>query len=667
MRYRLIIYTLLLTLMAALAAITPARAQGCEYWVATTGSNSNPGTSTQPWATLDYASARVLALHGSNCTVWFKDGVYTGSASLEERFATPITFKAVTPYRAVLQSNGTVLDLNGAKNIVLDGFEIRHASPSAGPIVVYVARSGNDWAENITFRNNIFHDSYNNDLLKILDGSRYITVENNVFYNQAESEQLIDVNSVTDVTIQDNIFFNDFAGSGRVNGNDTKHYIVIKDSNEGEDGLLGSDRIHVRRNIFLNWEGGSEFFVQVGNDGKSFYEAKNVNVENNLLIGNSPHEMSAPFGVAGAMNVTFANNTIVGNLPSSSFGFRIVLKGSNPVNQNIRFYNNIWSDPTRTMGDGQFSSGEPGEVSGLVLDNNLYWNGGASIPSGEQINPMTADGHRVVSNPGLNTDQSALILPRWNGFSFLSGTGSVRQEFERLVDLYAQLPYGSPAIDKANPNLAPADDILGHYRGTSAEIGAYEYNWVGAPTFRDVPYTHWAWRYIQAIYDAGITGGCGNAPLVYCPASPVTRAQMAIFLLKGIHGSAYTPPPASGGLFGDVPRGHWAAAWIEQLADEGITSGCGSGNFCPDTIVTRDQMAIFLLRAKHGSSYTPPPASGAVFSDVSAGYWAAPWIERLAAEGITGGCTATQYCPASQVTRDQMAVFLQRTFSLPLP
>jgi hypothetical protein len=140
---------------------------------------------------------------------------------------------------------------------------------------------------------------------------------------------------------------------------------------------------------------------------------------------------------------------------------------------------------------------------------------------------------------------------------------------------------------------------------------------------------------------------------------------MAVFLLKGEHGSSYTPPlvGASTG-FNDVPVGHWAAAWIKQLAAEGITAGCGGGNFCPDTPVSRDQMAVFLLKAEHGSSYTPPAATG-VFTDVPVGYWAAAWIERLAAEGITAGCGGGNFCPATTVTRDQMAVFLVKTFALP--
>jgi len=185
-------------------------------------------------------------------------------------------------------------------------------------------------------------------------------------------------------------------------------------------------------------------------------------------------------------------------------------------------------------------------------------------------------------------------------------------------------------------------------------------------TFADVPTSYWAWKYIESIYAAGITGGCGGNN--YCPTSPVTRAQMAVFLLKGIHGGSYTPPAVGASTgFADVPTNYWAAAWIKQLAAEKITGGCGGGNYCPEQAVTRDQMAIFLLKAKHGSAYVPPPPTGLVFADVPLGYWAGAWIEQLAAEGVTGGCGVGIYCPLTPVTRDQMAVFLQKTFNLPLP
>ncbi len=184
-------------------------------------------------------------------------------------------------------------------------------------------------------------------------------------------------------------------------------------------------------------------------------------------------------------------------------------------------------------------------------------------------------------------------------------------------------------------------------------------------TFSDVAPTYWSWNYIERLYAAGITSGCGTNPLIYCPTTTVTRDQMAVFLLKGKHGSGYVPPAATG-VFQDVPTNYWAADWIEQLAAEGITSGCSTSpkEYCPITPVTRDQMAIFLLKAKHGSNYAPPPATG-VFQDVPADYWAAAWIEQLAAEGITAGCGGGNYCPTTPVTRDQMAVFLVKNFNLP--
>jgi regulation of enolase protein 1 (concanavalin A-like superfamily) len=185
--------------------------------------------------------------------------------------------------------------------------------------------------------------------------------------------------------------------------------------------------------------------------------------------------------------------------------------------------------------------------------------------------------------------------------------------------------------------------------------------------FVDVLPSHWAWTFIERLYTAGITGGCATNPLLYCPEQTVTRAQMAVFLLKGIHTSSYTPPPVGASTgFGDVPTNYWAAAFIKQLAAERITSGCGGGNYCPGAPTTRAEMAVFLLRAKHGASYTPPPVGASTgFGDVQTNYWAAAYIKQLAAEGITSGCGNGNYCPEASVTRAEMATFLVRTFSLP--
>jgi ELWxxDGT repeat protein len=184
-------------------------------------------------------------------------------------------------------------------------------------------------------------------------------------------------------------------------------------------------------------------------------------------------------------------------------------------------------------------------------------------------------------------------------------------------------------------------------------------------TFADVPAEHWAWRFVEALAANGLTNGCGADR--YCPDLQVKRAETAAFLVRAAHGPAFVPPPATGTVFQDVPAGHWAAPWIEQLAADGVTSGCGGGNFCPADPLTRAEAAVLLLKARHGSGFVPPPATGTVFNDVPASHWAAAWIEKLAAEGITGGCGGGSYCPARTATRAEMAAFLAKTFGLVLP
>ena len=466
-----------LMVLALGASTHPLEAQSCEYWVAPNGSNSNPGSHSQPWATLEHAAEAVPDNH---CTVWFQSGLYNGNNDVERRFNTMTTFQAVTAYTAVFQHNSTVLELDGARNLILEGLIFQHDGPGASNYVVIGSRKDNTWLEHITFRNNIFRDSYDNDLLKIHNGSRFIAIEGNIFFNQGDNEQHLDINSVTDVIIQDNILFNDFPGSGRT-ANTTKSFIVIKDSNEGADGLLGSERVTVRRNIFLNWEGeAGESFLKVGNDGNPFHEAKEVQIENNLFIGNSHNQTNTILGIRGSKDVWFVNNTVIGDLPASAYAMRVEITGDNPRNENVSFYNNIWADATGTMGagpsggSGDFADGDPEDTINTTIDTNLYWNGGSSIPSGDFVSPMQDDAHHLVANPMLNTNQNGLIIPRWNGSAFPSGSSTIRQEFVRLVEEYGRIPANSPAVGKANSAFAPADDILGHSRGGTADLGAYE-------------------------------------------------------------------------------------------------------------------------------------------------------------------------------------------------
>jgi hypothetical protein len=167
---------------------------------------------------------------------------------------------------------------------------------------------------------------------------------------------------------------------------------------------------------------------------------------------------------------------------------------------------------------------------------------------------------------------------------------------------------------------------------------------------------------ISRLVAAGVTAGCSGGN--YCPTNNVTRQQMAVFILKAKHGICYAPPPCTGD-FGDVDCAtNNFGPWIEQLAAEGITTGCGSGNYCPLANVRRDQMAVFMLKGKYGANYTPPPCANR-FDDVACPGPFADWIEQLAAEEITTGCGGDNYCPTFNVVRGQMAAFLVKAFSLP--
>ena len=203
-------------------------------------------------------------------------------------------------------------------------------------------------------------------------------------------------------------------------------------------------------------------------------------------------------------------------------------------------------------------------------------------------------------------------------------------------------------------------------------------------SFNDVPGSHPLWRYVEGFFARGITTGCAVNPLKYCPDRGVTRAEMAVFLMRSIHAedaTPYVPEDIEPDIFIDVPVAgkEFMEPWIEQFYTLGITTGCGGTfgvdlRYCPERGVTRAEMAVFMLRAKHGSAYVPADLPD-IFVDVPAPGkdWMEPWIEQFYAEGYTTGCGGTpgvdlRYCPERGANRAEMATFIDRIFEFdPLP
>jgi hypothetical protein len=159
--------------------------------------------------------------------------------------------------------------------------------------------------------------------------------------------------------------------------------------------------------------------------------------------------------------------------------------------------------------------------------------------------------------------------------------------------------------------------------------------------------------------DRAITSGC--TATTYCPSDITNRGQMAVFLIRAILGSENFNFPAAP-FFTDVPATHPFFRYIQKLRELNVTTGCTGTTYCPDDPVTRGQMAAFLVRASLGitPADTFPFPAGAFFTDVPANHPFFSFIQLMRVRGITSGCTANTYCPNDPVTRGQMAVFLVR-------
>jgi glucose/arabinose dehydrogenase len=183
----------------------------------------------------------------------------------------------------------------------------------------------------------------------------------------------------------------------------------------------------------------------------------------------------------------------------------------------------------------------------------------------------------------------------------------------------------------------------------------------GVP-FGDVSPAHPLHTEIGKLSARQITQGCGGGN--FCPTANVTREQAAAFIIRALHPPGYSPPTNVPQRYNDVPPTHPFYGHIEEMAALGITLGCGGNNYCPTSLVTREQIAAFLIRALHPPGYVPPAPPSQRFVDVPPPHPFYGHIDELAIRGITAGCTSNSYCPTSPVTRQQIAAFLVRAFNL---
>ena len=110
-----------------------------------------------------------------------------------------------------------------------------------------------------------------------------------------------------------------------------------------------------------------------------------------------------------------------------------------------------------------------------------------------------------------------------------------------------------------------------------------------------------------------VTRGCSAVPSVFCADAPTTRGQAAAFIIRSILGESFTYNQTP--VFSDVPSTHPQFAYIQKMKELNYTNGCAlaPARYCPEDPVLREQMAVFLTKARF-VSYNPSPA--AYFADV---------------------------------------------------
>ena len=617
--------------------LVASAALATDYYVSPTAGSGGNGSFGNPWQ-LQIALNQPSQVQPGD-TIWLRGGTYTGSftSNLNGTSASPIIVRQYTGERATLDSGvnancNAIVTVKGSYTWFW-GFEVmssdtKRSTTTTGSDPPDITR-GDGFAldqstphPGIKFINLIIHDArqgvsfwkeaQNSDIYGCL-----------IYYNgwdapdRGHGHGTYVQNQTGTKNIHDNIFFSGF-GYG-IHAYTEGSYI---------------DNIAVQGNTNFNsgnLEGTSGNLLLGG-----LVVAHNPVINNNFLY-RSPPATDFDQGVsAGCSNSTVNSNYVAGDT-----NFVSCLPATMTGNT---FYGEIAGFTQSQYPSNSYAANRPSGVK-IFLRPNTYEPGRANITiyNWDLDSTVSVDLSSVVSVGGAYEIHNA---ENFFGAPVASGTYNGGTVAIPMTGLSIATPVGWPAPTPGGPEF--------HAFVVQSTLGPGE--------FFDVSATDPFQPYIHKVAVDGISSGCGGGN--FCPDAAVTRAQMSVLLLRGIHGSAYNPPPATGQVFQDVSASSFAAGWIEELAAENITSGCGSGKYCPSNPVTRAQMAVFLIRSEHGGSYTPPAPTG-VFPDVPVSSPYARWIEALYHEGITSGCGGGMYCPNSISTRGQMAVFLVKTFNLP--
>jgi|GEM_PF-3124675 len=356
---------------------------------------------------------------------------------------------------------------------------------------------------------------------------------------------------------------------------------------------------------------------------------------------------TSPLGLGGQLTATGSHFQGVseasgGNTQSSATNYP-VLQLRSLVNEQTSF---LLTNPASGWSNLTFTSAPvTGFPQGPALAT-VFTNGIPSVSKFLQLTSIALSPMSQSFSASSATGSVDVIVPGGFGWTAASNAAWIRITSGGGV-------FGSGAVGyavDANPDSTPRSGTL--------TLAGQTFTVAQGAQFNDVPTNHPFYNFISKLSARRVTLGCGQGN--YCPDGNVTREQMAAFIIRAL--GDFTPPPPAAPRFNDVPPENPFYGFIDEMAVRGITLGCGNGNYCPKDEVTREKMAAFMIRAL-GIFSLPPPAFQR-FLDVPPSNSFYAFIDEMAVRQITLGCGGSSYCPSGVVTRGQMAVFMVRAFGL---
>ncbi|NIM96225.1 MAG: phytase [Anaerolineales bacterium] len=372
-------------------------------------------------------------------------------------------------------------------------------------------------------------------------------------------------------------------------------------------------------------------------------------------------------------------------------GFRIILNGAGTmgskseqvsyIQQQFANDNHIWRICSWHKNMNKMQVGGKGDDTGWGVYEACK-DAGAIVATGHEHSYSRTYLMSSFENQVVVNQSSTLELDEGQSFAHVSGIAgkSIRnqdQNWPWMAAVYTSDQNANHGAlfcrfnDNGNPNHASCyfKDIDGVVPDQFELISKLQ---GGGPTqtFVDVPSSHWAYSYIETLYQNGYVAGCSVQPRMYCPDIAMTRAESSVFVERGVHDASYLPPNPPQPIFADVGDWEWFYDWTAGLWNDGYTAGCSTNPlmYCPLQTHTMAEGAVFYLRMLRGASYEPPPAQG-IFTDVPVNEWYARWVEGAYNAGIYPACQTQpdlRACPSDPLTRAMGAYMMVLAKQLPL-